>query len=171
MRTFAFKFAIATGLLCAASFAQAQTTFNVTGTITVGTCTIAVNGGTPVNVGTFNSSLFTGSYQSGFIPNFNLTYTACAAGIQTLTLKLTGTADKTTGGNATYWDSTLPGAPFELKDASKNVDLPPSGATLITIANPGTSGSYPLTAQFHQTGTLTKTGVGTTTVTVTASYL
>lgn len=170
MRTLAFKLAVAAGLVFIASAAQAQTTFNVTGTITAGTCTIAVNNGTPVNVGTFNANLFTGSYQSGFIPNFNLTYSACAQGIQTLTLKLTGTADKTTGGNANYWDSTLPGAPFELKDAKANVSLPPSGATLINIANPGTSGTYPLTAQFHQTGTLTKVGVGTTTVTVTASY-
>ena len=170
MRTFALKLAIATGLLCTASFVQAQTTFNITGTITTGTCTIAVNSGTPVNVGTFNSNSFTGSFQSGFIPNFNLAYSACAQGIQTLTLKLTGTADKTTGGNANYYDSGLPGAPFELKDAKANADLPPSGATLITISNPGTSGTYPLTAQFHQTGTLTKTGVGTATVTVNATY-
>jgi type 1 fimbria pilin len=170
MRIFASKLAIAMGLLCIASFVQAQTTFNITGTITVGTCTIAVNSGSPVNVGTFNSNSFTGSFQSGFIPNFNLSYSACAEGIENLTLKLTGTADKTTGGNVNYWDSGLPGAPFELKDARANVDLPPSGATLITIANPGASGTYPLTAQFHQTGTLTKTGIGTTTVTVNATY-
>jgi type 1 fimbria pilin len=170
MRIFASKLAIAMGLLCIASFVQAQTTFNITGTITVGTCTIAVNSGSPVNVGTFNSNSFTGSFQSGFIPNFNLSYSACAEGIETLTLKLTGTADKTTGGNVNYWDSGLPGAPFELKDAKANVDLPPSGATLITIANPGISGTYPLTAQFHQTGTLTKTGIGTATVTVNATY-
>jgi type 1 fimbria pilin len=169
MRKLITKLAIAAGLLCIASFAQAQTTFNITGTITPGTCTIAVNSGNPVNVGSFNASLFTGSYQSGYL-SFNLSYSGCSEGMQSITFKFTGTADKTTGGDTNYWDSTLTGAPFELQDANKKVDLPPSGATTVVITNPGTSGTYPLQAQFHQTGTLTKTGVGTATVTMTVTY-
>lgn len=169
MRTFVIKLGMASGLFCLASLAQAQTTFNVTGTITAGTCTIGANNGSSVNVGSFNSSLFTGSYQSGFV-NFNLSYSNCGVGIKTLTLKLTGTPDKTTGGNVSYWDNTLPGAPFELKDTKANVTLLPTGSTLINIANPATNGTYQLAAQFHQTGTLTKTGTGTATVTVNASY-
>jgi type 1 fimbria pilin len=172
MHKFSLQCFAMAGLLCVTSFAQAQSfNFNITGTITMGTCTISANNGKPVDVGTFNSNLFTGAFQSGFIPNFTIDYTNCGAGIKTLQLKLTGTADKTTGGNVNYWDSTLPGAPFELKDAQANVTLPPTGATIITINNPGTSGSYPLTAQFHQTGALITTGTGSTTVTVNATYL
>ncbi|GGA09170.1 fimbrial protein [Dyella caseinilytica] len=171
MRTFTLKLAIATGLLCVASFAQAQTTFNITGNITAGTCTIAVNSGNPLNVGTFNANLFTGSYQSGFVAPINISYSNCAAGMQSITFKFTGTADKTTGGNANFWDSGLPGAPFELRDTNASgAVLPPSGATPIQINNPGTSGTHPITAQFHQTGALSKTGAGTATVTLGVTY-
>lgn len=168
MRALATKLALASGLLCVTSFAQAQTDFYIYGTITGGTCTISVNGGVPAVVGTFSSSLFTGSFQSGFIPNFNISYTNCAAGIKTLQFKLTGTAD---GNNSAYWASGLPGAPFELRDGKTSANLPPSGATLISITNPGTSGTYPLTAQFHQTAPLSKVGAGTATVTLNATYL
>lgn len=171
MRNMATKLALATGLLCVASFAQAQTTFKIVGTITAGTCTVAVNGGANVNVGTFPSNLFTGSFQSGFIPNFYLNYSNCGAGIKSLTFTLTGTADKTVGGNTAYWDSTLNGAPFELKDVTRAVNLPPSGAAPIVISNPGTSGTYPLTAQFHQTGALAAIGTGSATVAVNTTYL
>jgi type 1 fimbria pilin len=172
MRTFTLKLAIATGLLCVASFAQAQTTFNITGTITPGTCSISVNSGNPINVGTFNAASFTGTYQSGFITPVNIAYSGCSQGMQSITFKFTGTADKTTGGNVSYWDSGLPGAPFELRDTSSTgAVLLPSGANTIVITNPGTSGTRPLTAQFHQTGSLTKTGAGSATVTLGVTYL
>jgi type 1 fimbria pilin len=171
MRTLALKLAVAAGLVCVASAAQAQTTFNITGTITAGTCTIAVNTGNPLNVGTFNANLFTGTYQSGFVTPVNISYSNCAAGMQSITFKFTGTADKTTGGNANYWDSGLPGAPFELRDTSATgTVLIPSGANTIVINNPGTSGTRPITAQFHQTGALTKTGAGSATVTLGVTY-
>lgn len=167
MRTFALNIAIATGLLCAASFAQAQTTtFNITGTITMGTCTVAVNGGANVNVGSFNASLFTGSYASGFT-DFNVAVSNCAPGITKVTLKPTGTADTT---SAIYWSSKLPGAPFELHDKAANVNLPPSGATTIVINNPSTNGTptnYALQAQFHQTAALVPTSIGAGSATVT----
>ena len=168
MRTLAFKFTVAAGLLCVASFAQAQTTFTVTGTITTGTCTIAVNN---INVGSFNAASFTGSYQSGFVTPVNISYSGCSQGMQSLTFKFTGTADKTTGGNTNYWDSGLTGAPFELRDTSSTgTVLTPNGSSTIVINSPGTSGTHPITAQFHQTGTLTKTGTGSATVTMTVTY-
>jgi type 1 fimbria pilin len=171
MRKLTTKLAIAAGLLCIASFAQAQTTFNITGTITPGTCTIAVNGGNPINVGNFNAASFTGTYQSGFVTPVNISYSGCSQGMQSITFKFTGTADKTTGGNTNYWDSGLPGAPFELRDTSSTgTVLTPSGSSTIVVNSPGTSGTHPITAQFHQTGTLTKTGAGTATVTMTVTY-
>lgn len=170
MRTFALKIAIATGSLCVASLAQAQTTtFNITGTITMGTCTIAVNNGANVDVGSFNASVFTGSYTSGY-RNFNVAVSNCAPGITRVTLRPTGTADQTAGGNAAYWDSRLPGAPFELRDQSVNANLPPSGATSIVINNPSSNGTPTnrvLQAQFHQTAALVPTSIGAGSATVT----
>jgi type 1 fimbria pilin len=168
MHAFALKMAIVTGLICAASFAQAQTTtFNITGTITMGTCTIAVNNGANVDVGTFNAAVFTGSYVSGF-KNFNVAVSNCAPGITRVTLKPTGAADTS---NAIYWSSRLPGAPFELRDgAAPNANLPPNGATSIVINNPSSNGTPTnrvLQAQFHQTAALVPTSIGAGSATVT----
>jgi type 1 fimbria pilin len=175
MRSFVLKIAIATGALCIAPFAQAQTTtFNITGTITMGTCTIAVNSGANVDVGSFNASVFTGSYTSGY-KNFNVAVSNCAPGITKITLKPTGTADQTPGGNVAYWNSRLPGAPFELNDQTPNANLPPSGATSIVINNPSTNATPTnriLRAQFHQTAALVpgSIGAGSATVTLAVTY-
>lgn len=168
MRTFVLKTAIAAGLLCIASFAQAQTTFNITGTITMGTCQIAVAN---TDVGTFNASLFTGSYQSGFKP-ITVAVSNCAPGITKVTLKPTGTAD---ANNANYWSSKLPGAPFELRDPGGAGILPPSGLNNIVINSPSMTGAptnYTLQAQFHQTAVLQSgsIGGGSATVTLAATY-
>ncbi|BDU18634.1 hypothetical protein [Dyella sp. GSA-30] len=168
MRTLTLKLAVALGLLCAAPFAQAQSTvFNITGTITMGTCAIAVNNGANVNVGSFNAALFTGSYTSGFV-NFAVAVSNCAPGITKITLKPTGSADSN---NSIYWSSRLPGAPFELRDAvTPFANLPPSGATSIVINNPSSNGTPTirvLQAQFHQTADLVATSIGAGSATVT----
>lgn len=173
MRTFILKTAMAAGLLCAVSWAHAQsTTFNVTGSITMGTCTIVVNNGANVDVGSFNAAVFTGSYTSGFV-DFNVAVSNCSPGITSVTLRPTGTAD---ANNAIYWNSRLPGAPFELRDGvAPNANLPPSGATTIVIASPSMSATptnRALQAQFHQTAALVPTsiGAGSATVTLGVSY-
>jgi type 1 fimbria pilin len=93
MRTFVLKIAITTGLLCVASYAQAQTTFDIVGAITVGTCQWAVGDDNrtvvfdPIDASVLNAQ------GSGNFKTFSLTLQNCAPGMASATFVFGGTPD------------------------------------------------------------------------------
>lgn len=158
---------LVTSLLTVALFAGASTShaqslnFNLTGTILPGTCAFTVN---DVDLGTYLSTLFTGSYVTAFV-DVPVQSTKCDALVTTIHMKVSGTADTA---NAALFKG-LAGVGIELQKKTGGTAIVPAGTTVDFTASQSAA-TYLLQARFKQSASTVGAGTVKSPVTLQFTY-
>jgi len=150
------------GLLLCMSAIQAQTVnFNLTGTITPGVCRFTANN---VDLGTYASTLFTGSYVTPFV-DVPVTSQGCDPLVTSVHMRVTGTADVA---NAALFRGVT-GIGIELQRKSPVLAVVPAG-TNVDFTPVASGGTYLFQARFSQSAPTVAAGTVSSPVTINITY-
>ena len=153
---------IALGLMLCLSAVQAQTVnFNLTGTITPGVCRFAV---ADRDLGTYASTLFTGSYTTPFV-DVPVTSQGCDPLVTLVHMRVTGTADAV---NANLFRGVT-GIGIELRRKSPATAVVPAGTT-VDFTPVASGGTYLFEARFRQSAATVAAGTVSAPVTINITY-
>jgi len=148
-------------LLCAASVqAQDSQAFTMSGEILPGVCKVSFP---DVNLGSHQSSLFTGSYGTAYV-DFNGTVTDCGPLVRRVAMTFTGVADSNDSG--LFLGVSGVGIELVRVVGTLNVPIAPGGTTQFVTP----AGVYPFRARFLQSAATVAAGRVTRPITVSLTY-
>jgi type 1 fimbria pilin len=141
---------------------QAQTlSFNLTGTILPGTCRWSVNN---VDLGTYNATLFTGSYTTSFV-DVPVVSSGCDPLVTQVHMRVTGNPD---AANPALFRG-LAGIGIELQTKTTATPVIPAGTVVDWTAVTG-GASYLFQARFRQSAPTVASGLVSSPVTLNITY-